>query len=111
MCTSPRPTQRAQHHHWYDYVNISPGSGTLKVNVRLFASYREKAGASEIEVELPQEATVGFLASLVADRYPEITQRPDSLVIAVNQEYTDHLHGLRDGDEVALIPPVSGGRA
>jgi len=79
--------------------------------VRLFASYREKAGESEIQIELPQEATVGFLATLVADRYPGITQRPDSLVIAVNQEYTDHLHGLSDGDEVALIPPVSGGRA
>ena len=78
--------------------------------MRLFASYREKAGTSEIEMTLPKEATVGVVASMVADRYPGITQRPDSLVIAVNQEYTDHLHILSDGDEVALIPPVSGGQ-
>jgi|TARA_B100000809_G_scaffold187813_1_gene186135 molybdopterin synthase catalytic subunit len=79
--------------------------------VRLFASYREKAGTSEIEMIIPQEATVSVVASMVADRYPGITQRPDSLVIAVNQEYADHLHILSDGDEVALIPPVSGGQA
>jgi len=91
--------------------SILPRSGVLKVTVRLFASYREKAGTSEVEIELPQEATVGFLASLMAKQYPGITQRPDTLVIAVNQEYTDHLHGLSDGDEVALIPPVSGGQA
>ena len=60
---------------------------------------------------IPQEATVRVVASMVADRYPSITQRPDSLVIAVNQEYADHLHILSDGDEVALIPPVSGGQA
>jgi molybdopterin synthase catalytic subunit len=59
---------------------------------------------------LPQEATVGVAASMVAERYPGITQRPDSLVVAVNQEYADHLHILREGDEVALIPPVSGGQ-
>lgn len=78
--------------------------------MRLFASYREKAGTSEIQMTLPKEATVGVVASMVADRYPGITQRPDSLVIAVNQEYADHLHTLSDGDEVALIPPVSGGQ-
>ncbi|MDP6063239.1 MAG: molybdopterin converting factor subunit 1 [SAR202 cluster bacterium] len=78
--------------------------------MRLFASYREKAGTSEIEMIIPQEATVSVVVLMVADRYPGITQRPDSLVIAVNQEYADHLHILSDGDEVALIPPVSGGQ-
>ena len=92
-------------------MNILPRSRALKVTVRLFASYREKAGASEVEFTLPQDATVGFLASLVAETYPGITQRPESLVVAVNHEYRDHLHSLDDGDEVALIPPVSGGRA
>jgi molybdopterin converting factor subunit 1 len=81
----------------------------LKVVVRLFASYRERAGRSELELELPEGSTVGYLAARVAEGYPGITAQPDSLVVAVNQEYRDHLHGLDDGDEVALIPPVSGG--
>ena len=42
-------------------------------------------------------------------RYPGLTDEPDGLVAAVNDEYRDHPFVLRDGDEVALIPPVSGG--
>ena len=82
----------------------------MKVRVRLFASYRERAGTSQIEMDIPRGATVGRLATEVARRFPDVTQSPESLVIAVNQEYRDHLYGLDDGDEVALIPPVSGGR-
>jgi len=81
----------------------------LKVTVRLFASYREKVGRSEVELELPDGSTVGGLVDRMVDRYPGLSQRPDTLVVAVNQEYRDHLFGLDDGDEAALIPPVSGG--
>ena len=90
-------------------MSIQAGNDTLKITVRLFASYREKAGKSEVDMILPQKSTVGFLASLMAERYPSITQRPDTLVVAVNHEYRDHFHTLDDGDEVALLPPVSGG--
>ena len=81
----------------------------LRVTVKLFASYRERVGESEITVEMPDEATVGCLAEEVARQYPNLIADPSRLVVAVNQEYRDHLHGLEDGDEVALIPPVSGG--
>lgn len=83
--------------------------GELKVNVRLFASYREKAGRAEVSVRLPNGATVGYLAKEVLRRYPGMASDPERLVVAVNQEYRDHLYRLDDGDEVALIPPVSGG--
>ena len=63
-----------------------------------------------MELELPEGSTVGYLASEVAVRYPGMASKPENLVVAVNQEYRDHLYGLDDGDEVALIPPVSGGR-
>ena len=42
-------------------------------------------------------------------RFPDLKSDPASLVVAVNDEYRDHLFALDDGDEVALIPPVSGG--
>ena len=45
----------------------------------------------------------------IARRHPGLTDRPDGLVVAVNDEYRDHEFVLGDGDEVALIPPVSGG--
>ena len=81
----------------------------MRVNVRLFASYRERAGRSQVELEVPSGATVGRLASDVHSCFPGMTKRPESLVVAVNREYRDHQYELHDGDEVALIPPVSGG--
>ena len=81
----------------------------MRINVRLFAGHRERAGRSNVELEVPEGATVGRLAADVNRRFPGLTEAPGSLVVAVNREYRDHLHELRDGDEVALIPPVSGG--
>ena len=85
------------------------GAAVLNVTVRLFAGYRERAGKGRLSLSLPAEATVGALAAEVARRHPGLTDEPDALVVAVNDEYRDHDFKLRDGDEVALIPPVSGG--
>ena len=85
------------------------GVEALKVTVRLFASYREKAERAELDLELPLDTTVGYLAKEVVRRYPTMIQDPARLVIAVNQEYRDHDYVLSHGDTVALIPPVSGG--
>jgi molybdopterin synthase catalytic subunit len=78
----------------------------MEVTVRLFAMLRERAGASEVTVELPDGARVGdALAALggLADGLP--------LVMAVNREYASEDAPLDPGDELALIPPVSGGEA
>ncbi len=85
------------------------GGLALRINLRLFAGYRERIGRSEMTVDLPEGATVGILAAEVARGYPGLIGDPARLVVAVNQEYRDHLHVLREGDEAALIPPVSGG--
>ena len=78
----------------------------MKVTVRLFATLRERAGASQLVLELPDGARVcDALDALgdVADGLP--------LVMAVNREYAPDDRVLAAGDEVALIPPVSGGEA
>ncbi len=85
------------------------GAKDLKVTARLFASYREKAGKAVVELELAEGASVGSLAEEVLRLFPTITRDASKLVVAVNEEYRDHEHVLDDGDEVALIPPVSGG--
>ena len=77
--------------------------------MRLFASYRERVGQAELALDLPEGATAGSLATEIARRFPDLTRDPGKLVVAVNQEYRDHGYGLSDEDEVALIPPVSGG--
>jgi len=78
----------------------------MEVTVRLFAMLRERAGAREVTLELPDGARVSdALAELgsIAEGLP--------LVMAVNREYADGDHVLDPGDELALIPPVSGGEA
>jgi MoaE-MoaD fusion protein len=73
----------------------------VTVRVRLFAGLRERAGWSEREVE----------AGTVADVWGKLGlgEEPAGLLYAVNQEYADRSQPLSDGDEVAVIPPVSGG--
>jgi molybdopterin converting factor subunit 1 len=73
----------------------------MTVRVRLFAGLRERAGWSQREVEA---ATVGELW-----RALELGEEPAGLLYAVNKEYAERDRPLADGDEVALIPPVSGG--
>jgi len=78
----------------------------MQVRVRLFAGLRERAGADALELELPEGA-----------RVRDALARMDGLtagvpvVMAVNQEYADGAQALSAGDELALIPPVSGGAA
>jgi molybdopterin synthase catalytic subunit len=80
----------------------------MKVTVRLFASYREAAGMGRFEIDLPPGATVRDAIGAIARQHPLITSGRQ-VVIARNREYVDGDTSLDDGDEIALIPPVSGG--
>jgi len=81
----------------------------MKTRVRLFAILREKVGASELTLELPEAATVADLLKEMARRYPTLLDGASPTMVAVNAEYAQESRVLHDGDEVALIPPVSGG--
>jgi len=76
----------------------------MKVNVKFFASMRDRVGRSDDRVELAESATVAALWAAVSKE-----ALPENTLIAVNMEYTDIAHALRDGDEVAFFPPVTGG--
>ncbi|MGH9813205.1 MAG: molybdopterin converting factor subunit 1, partial [Candidatus Acidiferrales bacterium] len=81
----------------------------MRVKVLFFGQLRELVGASEESVELPGGACVGDLISHYQKRVPRLGEFRPSLAVAVNQEYADAGAALRPGDEVAFIPPVSGG--
>ncbi len=76
----------------------------MHVRVRLFAALRERAGAEEIDLELPEGASVGDALKRMHGVTGDLR-----VVMAVNQEYADESALLSAGDELALIPPVSGG--
>ena len=78
------------------------------VHVRLFASYREAAGRGHFDLELPAGSTVRDAIARIVTEHPLIAEGRQ-VVIARNREYADVNTPLADGDEVALIPPVSGG--
>jgi len=73
--------------------------------MRLFAALRELAGTAERELELPEGTRVGDVWATL----PELGAEPPGLLYAVNKEYVAAEHELEDGDELAVIPPVSGG--
>jgi MoaE-MoaD fusion protein len=76
----------------------------VKVRVRLFAALRERAGTGALEIEVPDGA-------IVDDVWPrlELGDEPAGLLYARNRAYVERTDALRAGDEVAVIPPVSGG--
>jgi molybdopterin converting factor subunit 1 len=80
----------------------------MRVSVRLFAGLRERAGTDRLEVELPDGARVADVLAAMAST-PVGALRPRECVVAVNREYAGADAPVRAGDEVALVPPVSGG--
>lgn len=88
----------------------SSGAGpAIRIRVRLFARQRELAGVREVPVELPAGATVEDGWRAVAARHPAIEAGRPWLRFARNGDYADPATPLDDGDELACIPPVSGG--
>ncbi len=83
----------------------------MRVTVRLFAFYRELAGSDLVQVDLPAGATVADLRRRLRLRFPSLPQEPYPLVVAVDMAYAEDGCVLKEGQEAALIPPVSGGVA
>jgi molybdopterin converting factor subunit 1 len=81
----------------------------MTIRTLFFASYRDLAGADELALSLPEPARVSDLVAALRGRGGAWSRLPDAPAVAVNMEYASPSHPLRDGDEVALIPPVGGG--
>jgi len=79
--------------------------------VLFFGLLKDFFGAERDVVELAEGATVGDLVDVLRDGGAPEPALWSSIAVAVNQDYVDASHPLHDGDEVALLPPVSGGRA
>jgi molybdopterin synthase catalytic subunit len=80
----------------------------VRISVRLFAGLRERAGADRVEVELPEGASVADLLAAMGTT-PVGKLAPRSCIVALNREYAGEDAVVGEDDEVALVPPVSGG--
>ncbi len=81
----------------------------ITVSVRLFAGLHQLIGEREIEMQLPDGATLDQLRTALGEQYPVVVALLPTLVCAIDEEYVEPSHALQDRDHVALIPPVSGG--
>ena len=83
----------------------------MRVRVLLFGALRDAIVLGSDGVELPERATVAELVEICLAKAPAARKFAGSLAVAVNREYANRAQVLREGDEVALLPPVSGGCA
>ena len=81
----------------------------MKVEVRLFARYREAAGRDRVEIDLPEGGTVETAWEAVSRRFPALGQYRPFTLFALREDYVSPDHRLGEGDELCLFPPVSGG--
>ena len=81
----------------------------MVVTIRLFARLRELTGQSELSRELSAGATAGAAWQSLVHEFPALADYGRTVSCAVNEEYARMTDALKDGDEVAFLPPVSGG--
>jgi molybdopterin converting factor subunit 1 len=81
----------------------------MTIRVLMFAALAQRAGVREATLELADGASVGAALAAVSARHPAIGEFAGKLATAVNMAYVKPDHVLAEGDELALIPPVSGG--
>ena len=81
----------------------------MRVKVKLFGGPREVLGRSVLDLDLAEGLTAGELMAVLVDRYPGLDSYAPVIKIAINRRYADPETELREGDEVACIPPVAGG--
>ena len=80
----------------------------MTVTVKFFALGRELVGAQSLTLELPESATIQDALTSVSERHPRFAELP-SFLVALNAQYAERTAAVRNGDELAIIPPVSGG--
>ena len=81
----------------------------MRIRVKLFAILRDQAGQSEASLELPEGATVQQARKDLMESLPAIASYMDRVAFAINLSYARPESVLHDGDELAVLPPVSGG--
>jgi molybdopterin synthase catalytic subunit len=84
----------------------------MKVNILLFATLKDAVGLNRLEVSLPGElGTLQTVREMLKSQYPTLGERLDSAVASINQEFAFEGESVKEGDEIAFFPPVSGGES
>lgn len=90
-------------------IELYPTERLLKVKVLMFARARELAGTSELELLMPEGSTTADCLLKLTGEFPLLETVKNCIILAVNLNYIKDPVEVKDGDEVAIIPPISGG--
>ncbi|KAJ7560695.1 hypothetical protein O6H91_04G140900 [Diphasiastrum complanatum] len=94
-------------------IETAKGAGfenhRIRVSVLMFAKARELAGLSEVSLEVDEGATTADCLKILVSTYDKLQSITESMVLALNHDYVENPVVVNDGDELALIPPISGG--
>lgn len=90
-------------------MNDGSPNSSVTVTVKLFAAYQEACGVSELALEFPIGTPVVEVRERLIAEHPELSQWRDVTRFGINLDFAEPHTILQDGDEVVLIPPVSGG--
>ena len=88
---------------------MPPVSQTIRVKVLFFGRLKDIVGCAEEWADFPESATIAHIFALYTNRRPELAKYRPSLVASCNQEFAPWDTPLHSGDEIAFLPPVSGG--
>jgi molybdopterin synthase catalytic subunit len=81
----------------------------MKIKLKFFAQLRDVVHCDETEIEIKEGATVDDLALFLGDYFPKLREHLKTVSFAINNEYATKDAVLKNGNEVALLPPISGG--
>jgi MoaD family protein len=81
----------------------------MKVRVQFYAQLRELIRIHELELELPQGATVRDLLEQIYEQEPALRAHDKSILVGAGLEFVDRKYELKSGEEIAIMPPVQGG--
>ena len=81
----------------------------MRIKVLYFSSIKDKIGITSENIKIAENSTVSDLIKLLSEKYPQIKDSLKNSMFAVNEEYASIEQELKEGDTVAIIPPVSGG--
>src|ERR1700744_2892332 len=81
----------------------------VRVKVLFFGMLKDIVGRAEDHIEMPDHSRLESVFARYAHQFPQLTELKSSIVLACNQEFRDRSAAIREGDEIAFLPPVSGG--
>jgi len=81
----------------------------MKVRVQFYSQLRDLAHAAQLDVDLPNGATVNELLEKIYEKTPALRARDNSILIGAGVEFVDRNYKLKPGDEISIMPPVQGG--